>query len=366
MTLETIAIFLPSLAGGGAEQQMVRLANALVARRYPVTLVTATDHDDLSDQLLPEVALARLSARSVSGALPGLVRFLKRAKPDVVLSAMEHANLCAFIACSLTGTRLVASIHENVAYALTHSARPKDKLTYRLALLSYRALPTTVCVSKGVLDECVSRFKLNPDKLRHIYNIALDEKTVLLADEACSHPWFVDKRMPVIVSSGRLSPEKDYPTLIDAFAFLLGKKQAGLIIIGEGQERPVLEERIKRMRLEAHVQLAGWQRNPYKFMKRADLFVISSIAEGMSLVLAEALALSPRLVATDCPSGPREVLENGKYGRLVPPGDPEALARAMLESLSEDPRPIPPEAWQRFTEETVVPQYIDEIGRAVV
>jgi glycosyltransferase involved in cell wall biosynthesis len=173
------------------------------------------------------------------------------------------------------------------------------------------------------------------------------------------HPWFELGQPPVLVAVGRLQEQKDYPTMIRAFAQVRQARPVRLLILGEGKERPVLEAQIEELGLQEDVSLPGFVTNPYAYLARASLFVLSSRWEGLPTVLIEALCCSTPVVSTDCPSGPREILQGGKYGRLVPVGDAEALARAITAALDEQRTSPPPESWQPYDLNNIVDQYVN-------
>ena len=161
-----------------------------------------------------------------------------------------------------------------------------------------------------------------------------------LADEACmpvEHPWFRDPGAPVILSAGRLEPQKDHATLIRAFALVAQHRDVRLVVLGEGVERRNLVRLTHDLGVAHRVDFPGFHVNPFAFMAKSRLFVLSSTHEGMANVLIQAMACGTPVVSTDCPSGPREVLEDGKWGPLVPVGHPESLANAMLTAMDHAP-----------------------------
>jgi glycosyltransferase involved in cell wall biosynthesis len=191
-----------------------------------------------------------------------------------------------------------------------------------------------VAVSAGVAGVVKGITRLPTHRIRTIYNPAVTADFYSRADEKLHHPWFEPGEPPVILSVGKLAPEKDLPTLIRAFAILCKRNPARLMIIGDGEEEDHLRTLVQKLRINDRVRFEGFQQNPLKYMKRAALFALASKYEGFGLVLAEALACGTPVVATDCPYGPAEILENGEYGALVPVGNSEAMARAMEDALN--------------------------------
>lgn len=170
-------------------------------------------------------------------------------------------------------------------------------------------------------------------KVRVIYNPVVDDRLFAMAAEPPSHAWAGANDKPLILGVGRLSAEKDFATLLRAFRLVRNARPARLAILGEGKERHALEQMVDELGLQAHVSLPGFVANPFSVMSRASVFVLSSRFEGLPNALIQALALGVPLVSTDCPSGPREVLEDGRYGTLVPVGDAERMAEGILDRM---------------------------------
>jgi glycosyltransferase involved in cell wall biosynthesis len=191
-----------------------------------------------------------------------------------------------------------------------------------------------------------------------IYNPVITPALLARARQAPDHPWFGPGQPPVILGVGRLTPPKDFPTLIRAFAEVRRCRLARLIILGEGEDRPALEALINELRLSADVALPGFRNNAMAYMAGSELFVLSSAWEGLPTVLIEALAAGTKVVSTDCPSGPREILQNGRLGALVPVGDARALARAMIDALDRPSQNVPVDALAPFTRDAAVDHYL--------
>jgi glycosyltransferase involved in cell wall biosynthesis len=199
--------------------------------------------------------------------------------------------------------------------------------------------------------------------MRVIYNPVVTPKLFEQAKEQIDHEWFIEGSPPFILGVGRFSTQKDFPTLIRAFSIVQKQMPARLMILGEGEDRPQIEALVRDLGLTSEVALPGFVSNPYAFMSRAAVFVLSSVYEGLPTVLIEAMAVGTPVVSTDCPSGPREILEFGKYGKLVPIGDSEAIANAIVTTLKH---PIDVEALrqqaQKFSLENTVNGYLELIN----
>ena len=197
-----------------------------------------------------------------------------------------------------------------------------------------------VAVSTGVAEDLVRQVSRIAGRVRVVPNPVHHEDIAAMAVTAPDHPWFDDPDVPVILSAGRLVGQKDFATPIRAFAEVVKSRPARLAILGEGRERDALAALVRELGIGHAVGLPGFVVNPFAWMARARVFAVSSIDEGLSMVLIEAMACGTAVVSTDCPHGPREVLEDGKWEPLVPVGDPGALAAAILETLSD---PLPPD-----------------------
>lgn len=194
--------------------------------------------------------------------------------------------------------------------------------------------------SAGIAADLVDLTGLPPDRIRVIHNPVVSGRLFDLAQAPLEHPWFVPGQQPVILAVGRLSPAKDYPTLLRAFAILKQTRPARLLVLGEGEERPALETLVKKLGLtQEDVLLPGFVPNPYPYMRRAAAFALSSSREGFAVALVEAMALDLPCAATACP-GPLEILDGGKYGALVQPGNPAELAAALETILTHSPDPL--------------------------
>jgi glycosyltransferase involved in cell wall biosynthesis len=219
-------------------------------------------------------------------------------------------------------------------------------------------------VSAGVSDELHRIASVPQDRIHILYNPIDLKRIATLSEENLDDPWFQAGQPPVIVSTGRLHPQKDFPTLLQAMKLLGSDPKIRLVILGEGQERTALEELIRRFALRDHVRLIGFKANPYAYMSRASVFVLSSAWEGLSNVLIEALACGCRIVSTDCPYGPSEILENGEYGVLVPVRNPEALAKAIRKILNEPaPKEKNKKQSQMYDIHAIAAQYLGHFSK---
>lgn len=361
MTGNHIALFVPTLGYGGVEKVMLSLARGLAERGFRVDLLAGTAEGEFRSQVPAGVRLIDFGRRRVLATLPALVRYLRRERPTALLAAMDHTNLVALWARKLAGveTRVVASSHGLLSREARAGKVRRARLIPSLARHFYPWADAVVAVSQGVADDLAKVTGLPRSRIRVIYNPVITPDLLVHLRAPLQHPWFQASAPPVVLAVGRLSVEKDYATLLRAFAQVRRSQPARLLILGEGSERSTLEALAGSLALgKDDLALPGYEGNPLRYMARSAVFVLSSSYEGFGLVLVEAMAAGVPLVATDCESGPREILEDGKHGRLVPVGDHEALAAAILDSLKRPRPPVPAESLKRFELSAAVDSYL--------
>lgn len=330
-----LALFLPSLHGGGAERVMLTLAEGFAERGLRVDLVLASAEGPYLNRVPEAVHVVNLGVSRVIKSLPGLVRYLRREQPQALLSALDHANLIALVAKRLAASKAscVVSVHSTLSVEQRHVRAWRARLIPWLITSWYPGANKVVTVSQGVAEDLIQTTGLAPEKIQVIYNPIVIPDLLAQAQAPIPHPWLGADQPPVILGIGRLTAQKDFPTLIRAFARVREQRLARLIILGEGEERSKLEALIRTLNLQQDVALPGFVRNPYAYMGRAAVFVLSSAWEGLPGVLIEAMAVGIPVVATDCPSGPAEILHERTYGPLVGVGDDLPMAKAMMDIL---------------------------------
>ena len=335
-----ITIFMPSLGGGGAEKIVIRLMKGFIDRGIGVSLLLATPHGNLHTEVPENINVVHLNSSRTIFSIIKLIRYIRKNKPVNILSHLDRANRVAILASLLAmrQTRVHIVVHNTMSVA-SKNYSPINKM---LLKLSYRYLypraENIVHVSKAAAKDLEEVFGNGKQKVKFIYNPIVDNNMINKEMPEAPHKWFSDDGVPVILAVGRLSAQKDYLTLLKSFSLVRKKINSRLIILGEGEQRKTLEDEIRKNHLEGEVDLVGFVNNPFDFMRHADLFVLSSRWEALPTVLVEAMACGCPVVSTDCPSGPAEILENGKYGMLVPVRRPDLLADAIVESLCS---PIP-------------------------
>ncbi len=356
-----VAIFMPSLFGGGGQRSMVNLAHGMTESGYAVDLVLAQVEGPFLEEVREPVRVVDLKASRALTSLPALVRYLRTEQPEALLSVFGYVNIVASWAWRLAGvpTRLLLNEQNTVSFESGNASTWRGRLVPWLMKRFYPWADGIVVVSHGVRDDMAQLTNIPKERITVIYNPSVVRAEVLEKAQApLDHPWFKPDQPPVLVAVGRLQMQKDLPTLLHAFAQVRKKRTAKLLILGEGRERQPLEELIKKLGLEDDVSLPGFVMNPYAYMARASLFVLSSRWEGLPTVLIEALCCGTPVVSTDCPSGPREILKDGEYGQLVPVGDISALAGAIENTLDRKASSPPPESWRPYDLENVVNQYV--------
>lgn len=354
---EHASIFVPSLRMGGAERFAVNLCKGLISQNWRVHLLLAKAEGDLLGQIPSEAEVFDFARGRVSRSIFQLARYLRLHQPSILLSVMTHANLAALAARNLARTRTKVVVTEHNCMELNwRSANPLKVATFTsLMRRLYPRADGVVAVSQGVAKSIAQVARVSPEV---IYNPVITPEIFRLAEEPIEHPWFQQREYKIVLGVGRLTTQKDFATLLRAFAIVRQQAACKLVIFGEGEERARLHNLAESMGLNEDVSMPGIAMNPYKYMRAADVFVLSSIWEGLPTVVIEALAMGTPIVATDCPHGPAEILRNGQLGRLCPVGDAEAMAHAILDAITE-PRPrVEPEIYSPFTVSEATEKYI--------
>lgn len=360
-----ITIVTPRFTLTGVPLAQVRFARALAKRGHQVTLVMGYVE---SEYVLPEVSDVHVESWNqpkVRGMLWPLICHFRDEKPDVVFSAEDHLNSIVLLAAILSGSNVKTSGSSRVLPTDRHAYSNKlfSKgwfLKQLMKMVMWRANALT-CVSRDMVDHYRQIFR-NPPHVC-VYNIIKDQNSINRSQEQVEHVWLLDKEYPVIISAGTMTKRKGFADLIHAFSILSASRPVRLIILGDGYLLNDLADMVKQLGLEDKVSLPGNVQNPLKYFSHSDVFVLSSYAEGMPNVLVEAMMCGCTPVATDCPTGPRELLQGGKYGYLVPMHDPTAIAAAIEQALNNPiPKELLAEAVRPFEESAVVERHFEVLG----
>ncbi|HCS88794.1 MAG: glycosyltransferase [Thiohalocapsa sp. PB-PSB1] len=339
-----VLLFASFSGAGGVERMLVNLMRGLVELGHPVDLLLAGNDSPHLARLPAAVRRIDLGTRHTLAAAVGLARYLRRERPPALLVAKDRAGRAAVIARRLAGsnTRIVLRLGTNLSAAMAGRSALDRWLRYLPIRRLYPAIDHIVAVSDGVAADVMAIARYPRARISVIRNPVITPELIRDASLPCPHAWLHAPRephLPVIVGAGRLQRQKDFPTLIRAFALLRRRRRCRLLVLGDGGDRTALQALIERLGMQQDVDLPGFQHNLSCFLARADLFVLSSAWEGSPNVLTEAMALGTPVVATDCPSGPREILAEGRFGPLVPVGDEHRLAAAMAHMLDRPTAP---------------------------
>ncbi|KST62780.1 glycosyltransferase [Mastigocoleus testarum] len=359
-----IAIFLRTLNGGGAERVCLNLAQFFLQQNLKVDMVLARAEGPLLKQLPPDIRLIDLQGQSKFSIPLKLAKYLRFEKPASLLAALHYPCEIAILAKHIArvSTRIIVSERNTISVEAKRIPRLSVRLTPFAARLFYPFADNIVAVSEGVAEDLANVTHLPRERIDLIYNPVLTSETFIRAKEAVHHPWFQPGEPPVILAVGRLKPQKDYPTLLRAFALVRKMRRCRLVILGDGSEKYNLKNLISELGLEKDVYMEGFVDNPYAYMSKANAFVLSSLWEGLGNVLIEAMACGCPVISTDCPSGPKEILAGGKYGELTPVGDPKAMAEAILKVLSGNTKQIDSDWLNQFTLEYSAEKYLKVLG----
>lgn len=360
-----IAIVLHDLRGGGAERAMLRVARGLVAAGRRVELVLIKGEGQYLKDIPIGVTLRVLDCARVSRAIPALADYFRQTRPKAILSALTHMNLAVVAAARLSGisARLVLSERNQISSKAREAATLWQRALYRSVPMAYRGADRIVAVSNGVAQDLARFGRLPSSKISVIHNPVFDDDIELLAQASANHPWFEPSGPPIILAAGRLHKQKGFDVLLEAFATARAEIDCRLVIVGEGKERASLLATAERLGLAYDIDLPGFVENPFALMARAGAFVLSSRWEGFPNALVEAMACGAPVIATACPSGPDEILDDGRYGKLVPVDDPQTLANALIETLRNPPDTSASRSRaQGFSVSAAAKHYLDVLG----
>lgn len=361
-----IALFGAFPPAGGICRHLMNMIDVWCAAGLRVDLVAFRDGVRFYPDEMPEAV--RFFHLGTSGKYPtayALWRYLRRRKPSVIMSTTHLSNVVLAVCGFFPGiaTRRYLSVPNTIGKAGRKTSGRKIRRKSRQVRWLYPHSDGVITVSRGVGQDLQETIGLRGVTIRPIYNATITPRLAELAREPTGHQWLEEGDRPVLLGAGRLNRQKDFSTLVRAFARVRETIPARLVIIGEGSERPRIESLIQELGVEGDVSLPGFVDNPYCWMAAADVFVLSSRWEGLGNVVAEALGVGTPVVSTDCPSGPREILDDGRYGYLVPVGDDGAIAEAVLSILhGHHPRYDPEVAVSRFRADVVAKAHLEFFG----
>jgi len=335
-----ICFVLPSLNGGGAERAAVHILNSLDGRKWTRSMYLFTREGPYLDQLHSSIELASGSGGSRGGRWLDLRRFIRATRPRLVVSFLSYFSVLTAVKSAGVGARVVFNQQTPMSAFLAdadyHWRRPWHRRAFSVVTrIGYRLADAIVTTSAGVADDLAAAFGVSRQRIRVVHNPVDATRVAELSAEPLPPTHEAQWSHPAIVAAGRLAEAKNYPLLIDALAVLRRTVPARLYILGEGEAERALVEHIARRNLGDAVVLLGFQRNPWKYIARGDVFALTSRYEGFGNVLVEAMACGVPVVATASP-GTREIVTDGSDGLLVERHEPEAVASALERVLTDE------------------------------
>lgn len=360
------ALLIPNLSVGGIQRVILNLGISLQRKGAEVHLLLIKGEGELLKEVPDSIKVINFNLTSIFRLPPRLIRYLKKYRPTALLSTHPNMNLAVSLSKKVSGvnSRIVVSEHND---PLSASKFRKSKRRFSAApflkKLIYPWADAIVGISEGVADGIAKSAGIPRDRIQVIYNPIVSDRIRNLAKEKLTWPKGEEEERVKLVAVGRLGPQKDFSTLLEALNVFRKRMPAQLVILGEGEQRKRLEAEIRNQGLEGIVHLLGYVQNPYAYMSAADIFVSSSLWEGLPTVHVEALACGCQVVSTDCPSGPSEILAGGRYGRLVPVKDPQALADAIEQTVEN---PLPKDVLRKRAEYFSVERSVEQYWRVLI
>ena len=328
---------------GGVERFLINLLTYVDREKFELSLMLGCKKNGVFVADIPkDIKVISLNVSHMRYSLFKLIKYFRKEKPDVFVSFMAQNNIVSIVAKVLSGAKVKIILSERNNYSAVckyclYKISQKITLNFIYPVfmkIFYLKSDGIICVSKGVADDLAKIIGSSP-KIKVVHNYFDFEKIIKLSKEEIDYAKVNPNNLPTICAVGRLAKEKDYSTLLKAFSIILRSANSRLIIVGEGRESGKLEMLVRQLNISNSVYFAGLQKNSYKFMSKADIFVLSSVNEGLPNALVEAMVCGVPVVSTDCESGPNEVIYDGENGFLVPIRDEKALADAVLKLLKD-------------------------------
>jgi glycosyltransferase involved in cell wall biosynthesis len=364
--IKKIAFHFPRLVQGGAEVMRLTLSKELISRGYEVDLVVFNTTGELADRVPEGVNIVSLNVDRTLKSLFPLCRYLNsKQRPDVLISSLGHQNAMTVLASMLSRghSRIFITQHNALSEEAKRSPKLKDKIVPLLYRLLARRAGGIFAVSKGVANDMADTCKIDRERISVLYNPAYPSDVQRMIEEPID--LVSEAGTKDVIFAGRLVYQKGVDILLEAFSKVLTTIGARLIICGDGPDASKLKSQAAQLGISDRVIFLGYQPNPLKFIARSDLFVLPSRFEGFGNVLVEALACGTPIVSSNCFYGPSEILENGKYGRLVEVNNPDALAIGIVASLTaiHDREQLKTRA-KEFTVSSVTDRYLSALSKA--
>jgi glycosyltransferase involved in cell wall biosynthesis len=359
--IKHIAVFIGSMRMGGAERASLNLVNEFASRGIRCDLILVHEEGEFLADVHPDVHIVPLGKGRTLFSGFALRRYLRSFRPRVMIASQTHVQLLALWACKKASVKVPLILNEHSTFSTNHPLSSMKSIVIRkLAKRWFPRANVITAVSEGVRNDLLNVFPELKDMTVIIYNPVINQALLDKSKEEIELPWNDDPSIPMVMAAGRLVADKNFDVLIKAVAMARKTRRICLVILGEGEEKYNLSHVAQQAELGEDISLYGYTKNPYAWMRKADLFVLSSRREGLPMVLIEAMATGCKVVSTDCPSGPREILQDGKLGFLVPVGDIQAMSDAIIKSLggSGSEQAIE-EALKPYHVTTVCDQYLE-------
>lgn len=360
--MNKILFFLPKISFGGAERILITLANEFTKNGYEVIIVVNEKIRNDIFSISDKINIHEIVSNNPFIVVYNLVRIVNFEKPKIALSALDNGNLYLLITSIFSRSEICyhPTIHCNLSQVIISEKSFKGKIARFILSFLYPRSKSIIAVSEGVSSDFL-KYVSNNIVMKVIYNPVVTQELIFKSNENIEDD-FTNSRKFKILSIGRFVEQKNFHLLLESFAIVNSLTPSILILIGDGPLLESYKKTIIELNLDKNVIFTGFTDNPYKYIKASDLFVLSSNYEGLPTVLIEAMACGTKVVSTDCPSGPREILEDGMWGTLVPVGDKYALANAMYESLFNLNPPNVLNRANDFTTEIAAKKYLEHFG----
>jgi glycosyltransferase involved in cell wall biosynthesis len=360
-----IACFFSTSGHSGVDRAMQNLIPSLAERGYEIDLLHIKKHGPYLQNTPERVKVIELGTRSTYPSLFPLIHYLRRERPAVLLADKDRVNRTALLARYLSRTNPYLVLSSGTTISIDLASRGVfERWLQRTSMGKLYAFADQVIVtSTGVADDMATYTGLKRNRIRVVPSPVVPDASFDCVYSRPEHPWFQVNQPPVILGVGELGMRKDFATLIRAFSRVRQQRACRLVILGKGKQRDELASLAASLGVAADVELLGFKSNPYDYMAYSALFAFTSLWEGLGFVIIESLAVGTPVVSVDCPSGPSEILQGGKYGRLVPVGDDLAMSQAILETLNKPlPRDLLQEAARPYSVSAATTAYLGAFG----
>ena len=336
-----IGFFLATSGHSGVDRAMKNLIPSIAKRGYQVELIKIKNHGPNLNVVEPNIKINNLATQHVYSSFFHLIKYLSKNPPEILLTDKDRVNRTAIIAKLITRAKTKLFVRCGTTVSINLASRGIiDRLIQKNSMRTlYRFANKVLVPAKSVAEDMANYTGLDLEHIKSVPSPVVSDDIFKKEFPIPNHPWYLKKSHPIILGVGELCKRKDFETLIKSFKIFMQHIECKLVILGKGKQKDYLQRLINKLVLKNHVDLPGFVNDPYSYMAHANVFVSSSLWEGSSFVLVEALAVGTPVVSTNCPGGHEEVLEKGRFGRLVPVKDPEKMAEAILETLKNPPDP---------------------------